>query len=97
MAKTRHAAAPFGDALLVLMEEHDVTFRGLGAKVGLSAGYLNHIAHGSRPVPSNEVIEAIAVAFAVEPVLFREYRLREVIARVENDPALIDALWRKYA
>ena len=42
------------------MAETGVTFRGLAAKTGLSAGYLNHIMHGNRPVPSNEILARLA-------------------------------------
>ena len=31
------------------MDEVGVTYRGLAAKTGLSAGYLNHLVHGNRP------------------------------------------------
>ena len=39
------------------MNESGTTYRGLAAKTGLSAGYLNHLVHGNRPVPSNDVIK----------------------------------------
>ena len=42
------------------MNETGVTYRGLAAKTGLSAGYLNHLVHGNRPVPSNDVVETLA-------------------------------------
>ena len=37
------------------MDETGTTYRGLADKTGLSAGYLNHLVHGNRPVPSNDV------------------------------------------
>ena len=46
------------------MDETGTTYRGLAAKTGLSAGYLNHIVHGSRPVPSNDVIAKLAKGLA---------------------------------
>ena len=52
--------------------------RGLAAKTGLSAGYLNHLVHGNRPVPSNEVLERLATALEVDPDHFLEYRLRVI-------------------
>ena len=60
------------------MDETGLTYRALAAKTGLSAGYLNHLVHGNRPVPSNDVIEALAAALDVEPEHFREYRLRVI-------------------
>ena len=57
MAKRRRfSSEPFGAAIERLMNESATTYRGLAAKTGLSAGYLNHLVHGNRPVPSNDVI-----------------------------------------
>ena len=39
------------------MGERRVTYRGLADQTGLSAGYLNHLVHGNRPVPSDDVVE----------------------------------------
>jgi transcriptional regulator with XRE-family HTH domain len=60
----------------------------------LSAGYLNHIVHGNRPVPSNDVIARIATALDVEPEHFREYRIRVITEKLEAMPELIDRCTR---
>ena len=61
MAKRRrYSEQPFGSTIEDLMAETGTTYRGLADKAGLSAGYLNHIVHGNRPVPSNDVIARIA-------------------------------------
>ena len=75
-------AEPFGPAIERLMNDTGVTYRGLAAKAGLSAGYLNHLVHGNRPVPSNEVVERVATSLGVEPEHFREYRLRVITERL---------------
>jgi transcriptional regulator with XRE-family HTH domain len=77
------------------MNEQAVTYRGLAAKSGLSAGYLNHLVHGNRPVPSNQVVKNLAEALDVEPEHFREYRLRVITERLEAMPDLIDRLYRR--
>ena len=41
------------------MGERRVTYRGLAEQTGLSAGYLNHLVHGNRPVPSDEVVKKL--------------------------------------
>ena len=41
-----------GPTIERLMTETGTTYRALADKTGLSAGYLNHIVHGNRPVPS---------------------------------------------
>jgi len=79
------------------MDETGLTYRALAAKTGLSAGYLNHLVHGNRPVPSNDVIETLAEALDVEPEHFREYRLRVITDRLEELPDLVDRLYRRLA
>jgi transcriptional regulator with XRE-family HTH domain len=93
--RRRYAAEPFGAAVERLMNETGLTYRALAAKTGLSAGYLNHLVHGNRPVPSNDVIETLAGALAVEPEHFREYRLRMITERLEELPDLVDRLYRR--
>ena len=96
MARRRKFSSEgFGSAIERLMSESGVTYRGLAAQSGLSAGYLNHLVHGNRPVPSNEVIERLADALDVEPEHFREYRLRVITERLEAMPELVDRLYRR--
>ena len=97
MARRRKfSEEPFGPTVQRLMAETGVTYRGLADKTGLSAGYLNHLVHGNRPVPSNDVVETLAEALGVEPAHFREYRLRVITEKLEQMPDLIDRLYRKY-
>ncbi len=57
MAKRRRFSEEgFGETVQRLMDEQGVTYRQLAARTGLSAGYLNHLVHGNRPVPSNDVV-----------------------------------------
>ena len=96
MAKRRrYASDSFGPAVERLMNETGVTYRALAEKTSLSAGYLNHLVHGNRPVPSNEGVETLAAALGVEPAHFREYRLRVITERLEAMPDLIDRLYRR--
>ena len=85
----------FGPTIERLMTETGTTYRGLADRADLSAGYLNHLVHGNRPVPSNEVVERLAGALGVEPEHFREYRLRMITQRLEAMPELIDRLYRR--
>jgi transcriptional regulator with XRE-family HTH domain len=93
--KRKFSEEPFGPTIERLMAENGVTYRGLAEKTDLSAGYLNHLVHGNRPVPSNEVVERLAASLGVEPEHFREYRLRVITARLEQMPELIDRLYRR--
>lgn len=95
MSKRTYSGKPFGETLMELMKEQGVTFRGLAQRTGLSAGYLNHIVHGNRPVPSNEILGKLAEALGVEPEHFREYRLRMITERLERMPDLVDELFEK--
>jgi transcriptional regulator with XRE-family HTH domain len=83
----------FGAALKGLMEERHLTYRQLAYKTRLSAGYLNHLTKGRRPVPADPVIRTIAKALRVEPDFFLEYRLRRVVGLLEGSTQLIDALY----
>lgn len=85
----------FGVAIQSLMAELNVTYRALADKTGLSAGYLNHLVHGNRPVPSDDVIESLARALSVEPEHFREVRIRRISERLETMPDLIDRLYKR--
>jgi transcriptional regulator with XRE-family HTH domain len=93
--RRRYATEPFGPAVERLMNETGVTYRALAAKTGLSAGYLNHLVHGNRPVPSNDVVETLAASLDVEPEFFREYRLRVITEKLESMPDLVDRLYRR--
>ncbi len=77
------------------MTETGVTYRGLADKTKLSAGYLNHLVHGNRPVPSDKVVGQLAKALGVEPEHFREYRLRVITERLEEMPEEIDRLYKR--
>ena len=93
--RRRYSAEPFGQAVERLMNESGVTYRALAAKTGLSAGYLNHLVHGNRPVPSNQVVEQLAGALGVEADHFREYRVRVITERLEAMPEMIDRLYKR--
>ena len=96
MARRRKfSEEPFGPTIERLMGETGVTYRALADKTKLSAGYLNHLVHGNRPVPSNDVVEKLAAALGVEPEHFREYRLRVITDRLEAMPDMIDRLYRR--
>jgi transcriptional regulator with XRE-family HTH domain len=95
--RRRFSEEAFGPTIETLMTEAGVTYRELAARTGLSAGYLNHLVHGNRPVPSHDVVRTLADALAVEPEHFREFRLRIITERLESMPDLIDRLYRRFA
>src|SRR3954451_401353 len=95
--RRRYSAEPFGSAISQLMTDRNVTYRALASATGLSAGYLNHVVHGNRPVPSNAIVERLAEALGVEPAHFREYRLRVITERLEAMPEQIDRLYKRLA
>jgi transcriptional regulator with XRE-family HTH domain len=93
--RRRFSPDPFGPTVQGLMHDRAVTFRALAERTGLSAGYLNHLVHGNRPVPSNDVLASLAKALEVEPDHFREYRVRAITHRLETTPDLVDRLYRR--
>ena len=93
--RRRFSEEAFGPTVERLMDETGVTYRALAEKTKLSAGYLNHLVHGNRPVPSDDVIRTLAKALNVEAEHFREYRLRVITERLEAMPDLIDRLYKR--
>lgn len=93
--RRRYSEEAFGPTIERLMTETNVTYRALADKTELSAGYLNHLVHGNRPVPSSEVIQTLADALGVDPEHFREYRLRVITERLEEMPEMIDRLYKR--
>ena len=95
--RRRFSEEPFGPTIERLMGETGVTYRALADKTKLSAGYLNHLVHGNRPVPSNEVVARLAGALGVDPEHFVEVRLRTITERLEAMPEMIDRLYKRLA
>ena len=93
IAKNRFSQERFPLALKGLMEERHLSYRQLAYKTKLSAGYLNHLTKGTRPVPADPVIAVLAEALCVEPDFFVEYRLRQVAGVLDDAPALADKLY----
>ena len=83
----------FPEALKDLMQERRLSYRQLAYKTRLSAGYLNHLTKGTRPVPADPVIQIIATALRVDPGYFLEYRLRQVAGVLDDAPPLADTLY----
>jgi transcriptional regulator with XRE-family HTH domain len=95
--KRTYSSESLGPTIERLMAETGVTYRALAEKTDLSAGYLNHIVHGNRPVPSNDVLARIAKALGVQPDHFREVRIRVITEKLEQTPALVERLYKRLA
>jgi transcriptional regulator with XRE-family HTH domain len=93
IAKNRFSQERFPAALKGLMDERHLSYRQLAYKTKLSAGYLNHLTKGTRPVPADPVMAVIAEALCVEPDFFLEYRVRQVTDVLDGAPALADKLY----
>jgi transcriptional regulator with XRE-family HTH domain len=94
--RRRYSGEPFGNSVSGLMADGGTTYRVLSERTGLSAGYLNHLVHGNRPVPSNDVITTLAKALGVDADYFLEYRVRTVTEKLEASPELADRLYKRY-
>jgi transcriptional regulator with XRE-family HTH domain len=93
IANNRFSQDRFPAALKGLMDERRLSYRQLAYKTKLSAGYLNHLTKGTRPVPADPVIAVIAEALRVTPDFFLEYRVRQVTDVLDSAPALADRLY----
>jgi transcriptional regulator with XRE-family HTH domain len=94
--KGRFSDEPFGATVERLMQDTNTTYRALAERTGLSAGYLNHLVHGNRPVPSSDVLGNLAKALGVEADHFLEFRVRTIAARLEAMPDVANRLYRRY-
>jgi transcriptional regulator with XRE-family HTH domain len=83
----------FPESLRELMALRKISYRRLATRTKLSAGYLNHLACGSRPVPTDQVIKVIARALRVKPEHFFEYRQRGLQRELYRSPQLADRLY----
>ncbi|HYW29232.1 MAG TPA: helix-turn-helix transcriptional regulator [Gaiellales bacterium] len=92
-ASSNGASQPFGVALETRMRDKGISYRALAEKTGLSAGYLNHLVHGNRPVPANPVMQSIAKAVGVKADSFREFRIRKVSEALAKKPELVDKVY----
>ena len=91
--RERFTRESFPVALKALMAERRLSYRQLAYKTQLSAGYLNHLTKGTRPVPADNVIRVIARALLVEPDFFLEFRLRQVQRVLDKSTPLADKLY----
>lgn len=92
---TKRESLPFDPGLESLMHDAGVSYRALAERTGLSAGYLNHLAHGNRPVPSDDVIGRIAKALGVKPDRFLEFRVRRVADVLRRKPDVADKVYKE--
>ena len=92
-ASNNGTSQPFGTALEARMRDKGISYRALAEKTGLSAGYLNHLVHGNRPVPANSVMQSIAKAVGVKADSFREFRIRKVSEALAKKPELVDKVY----
>lgn len=83
----------FPEAFRQLMELRTMSYRRLATRTKLSAGYLNHLACGTRPVPSDQVIKILARSLRVKPEYFFEYRQRRLQRELYRSPELADRLY----
>ena len=94
--RRRFSEQPFGATVQELMVERGTTYRALADRTGLSAGYLNHLVHGNRPVPSSDVLANLAKALGVEAEHFLEFRVRTIAEHLQATPAAADRLYRRF-
>jgi transcriptional regulator with XRE-family HTH domain len=93
--RKRFSDEPLGPTIERLMLRSGVSYRELSSRTGVSAGYLNHIVHGNRSVPADDLIEVIAGALGVDVEYFLEYRLRRVVHRLEAMHELANSLYTR--
>ncbi|MHB1324872.1 MAG: helix-turn-helix domain-containing protein [Thermoleophilia bacterium] len=83
----------FPETLRELLALRNISYRRLATRTKLSAGYLNHLACGTRPAPADQVIKVIARALRVKPEHFFEFRQRSLQRELYRSPQLADKLY----
>lgn len=83
----------FPEAFRQLLDLRKISYRRLATRTKLSAGYLNHLACGTRPVPSDQVLKILARSLRVKPEHFFEYRQRRLQRELYRSPDLADRLY----
>ena len=83
----------FPETLRELLALRNISYRRLATRTKLSAGYLNHLACGTRPAPADQVIKVIARALRVKPEQFFEFRQRSLQRELYRSPRLADKLY----
>lgn len=79
----RTGPRPFGEELDELRRRAGVSFRELGRRANVDAGYLNHLTKGRRGHrASDAVIGRLAEALGVPADYFAEYRHRRALERM---------------
>lgn len=79
---------PFGEALRLLMQEQELSYRSLAELTrrldgkGMTHAHINMLAKG-HDRPSKRAMELIARACGVEPAYFAEYRLAEAMRELD--------------
>jgi transcriptional regulator with XRE-family HTH domain len=96
-AAPKYAKQPFGIAFVELMKLRGMTYRQVAEASGLSAGYLNHIVKGNRPVPEDGQLDRIAKALGVPSDYFMEARIRAIVAQMDKEPQLVNRLYKQLA
>ena len=76
-----------GQKIRELRDKADLSLRELATKVGVSAPFLSDIELGRR-MPSDEVIERLAVPLSIRPEELRKYDLRELKRSIDSNPAM---------
>lgn len=85
---------PLNDEVARLLAERSISQRTLANELGVSQGWLSRALRGERPFPP-ELIEATAKLLGVQPSHFIEYRRAAVIRAIDEDPTLLDRMYRQ--
>ena len=81
----------FGEALDILRVENDLSYDRLALKLGIANSYVYHmINRRTKSAPSDEILTKVANFFGLEPEYFFEFRLRKMLAFIEDNREFLD-------
>jgi transcriptional regulator with XRE-family HTH domain len=86
---------PFIQELPALLNERRLSLRALARQAGVTDAHLSRLLRGVgyRTKPSANLAHRVALALALPPDYFREYREATVIEQIKNDPQLREELY----
>ena len=88
--------SPVADELPRLLADRGLGLRELGRRAGIDHGHISRIVHQERgKVASGDLAGRIAVALGLPADHFPEYRRAAVIAAIDEDPLLLNRLYRE--
>lgn len=82
----------FRQALAQLLEQEQISLRGLSKRVGISPGHISRVMRGEKPL-TPDILKRMSDALGVTPEYFVEGRRAVVQEAIVNDDRLMERIY----